>query len=108
MQLLAARKQGLVDAQTAANMLTLLSGNGQSAMNHQPSTPSSQFTAVVKQDGGWWIGWIEEVPGVNAQEATREALLDSLREALREALEMNRAEARAAAGDGYAEITIVP
>lgn len=25
------------------------------------------FTAVVKQDGDWWIGWIEEVPGVNAR-----------------------------------------
>jgi len=25
------------------------------------------FTAVVKQDEGWWIGWIEEIPGVNSQ-----------------------------------------
>jgi hypothetical protein len=24
------------------------------------------FTAVVKQRGDWWIGWIEDVPGVNA------------------------------------------
>ena len=53
----------------------------------------SRYTAVVKQDGDWWLGWVEEVPGVNAQEPTREALLASLKEVLREALEMNRAEA---------------
>ena len=38
----------------------------------------------------WWIGWIEEVPGVNCQERSRDKLLDSLKVALREALEMNR------------------
>ena len=48
------------------------------------------YTAVVKQDGEWWIGWIEEVPGVNCQERTREELLESLRVTLGEALEMNR------------------
>ena len=52
------------------------------------------YTAVVKQDGQWWIGWIEEVPGVNCQERTREQLLESLRITLGEALDMNRADAR--------------
>jgi len=47
-------------------------------------------TAVVKQDAGWWIGWIEEVSGVKCQEATRSELLKSLRVTLREALKMNR------------------
>ncbi len=56
----------------------------------------STYTAVVKQDGDWWIGWVEEVPGVNAQESTREGLVASLKVVLQEALEMNRAEARAA------------
>jgi predicted RNase H-like HicB family nuclease len=64
------------------------------------------YTAVVKQDGEWWIGWIEEVPGVNCQERTRGELLDSLRVTLGEALEMNRADARDAAGKGYEELTI--
>ena len=32
----------------------------------------NQYTAVVKQEGSWWIGWIEEIPGVNCQEETRE------------------------------------
>jgi predicted RNase H-like HicB family nuclease len=53
---------------------------------------------VIKQTGNWWIGWIEEVPGVNCQEATREELLETLRVTLREALEFNRHEALAAAG----------
>jgi hypothetical protein len=30
------------------------------------------YTAVLKKSGEWWIGWIEEVPGVNCQEPTRE------------------------------------
>ena len=64
------------------------------------------YTAVVKQDGAWWIGWVEEVPGVNCQESTRSNLLDSLRVTLIEALEMNREDARLAAGKGYEELNI--
>lgn len=64
------------------------------------------YTAAVKQDGQWWFGWIEEVPGVNCQELTRDELLESLRVTLGEALEMNRADARAAAGQGYEELNI--
>ena len=67
---------------------------------------NQSYTAVVKQDGDWWIGWIEEVPGVNCQERTRDELLESLRTTLSEALEMNRADAKAAAGKGYEELTI--
>jgi hypothetical protein len=61
------------------------------------------YTAVIKQSGRWWIGWIEEVPGVNCQEASKEALLESLRVTLREAIEFNRREAREAAGESYEE-----
>jgi len=64
------------------------------------------YTAVVKQEGNWWIGWVEEVPGVNCQEATREALLETLRITLAEAIEFNRTEARGAAGKGYEELPI--
>jgi predicted RNase H-like HicB family nuclease len=45
-----------------------------------------KYTAVVRADGNWWIGWIEEKPGVNCQEGTREALLDTLKVTLQEAL----------------------
>ena len=64
------------------------------------------YTAVIKQDEGVWIGWIEEVPGVNCQEATRDALVASLRTTLAEALEFNRGEARGAAGNDYEELRI--
>ena len=45
------------------------------------------YTALIQQHGDWWIGWIEEIPGVNCQERTREELLDTLRITLLEALE---------------------
>ena len=67
---------------------------------------SQTYTAVVKQDGEWWIGWVEEVPGVNCQEPTRDGLLESLRVTLKQALDMNRADAKQAAGKGYEELTI--
>ncbi|MEP7212006.1 MAG: type II toxin-antitoxin system HicB family antitoxin [Acidobacteriota bacterium] len=63
----------------------------------------NNYTAVVKHDAGWWIGWVEEVPGVNCQEATREELLESLKLTLREALEFNKADAVEAAGPEYEE-----
>ncbi len=47
---------------------------------------------------------MEEVPGVNAQEQSPEALLQSLRDVLREALEFNRQDALEAAGPGAEEL----
>jgi predicted RNase H-like HicB family nuclease len=64
------------------------------------------YTAVIKQSGPWWIGWIEEVPGVNCQEPTKDELFETLRITLREALEFNRKEALEAAGQGYEEAPI--
>jgi hypothetical protein len=59
------------------------------------------YTAVVKKSGDWWFGWVQEVPGVNCQERTREELLGSLRVTLKEALEFNRRDALDAAGEVY-------
>jgi hypothetical protein len=64
---------------------------------------ANTYTAIVKQDGDWWIGWIEEIPGVNCQERTRAELLESLRVTLAEALDLNREEAIQAAGQDYSE-----
>jgi predicted RNase H-like HicB family nuclease len=66
------------------------------------------YNAVIRQDGHWWIGWIEEVPGVNCQAKSRDMLLSNLREALAEALELNREDARNAAGAPYEEVAIQP
>jgi predicted RNase H-like HicB family nuclease len=49
---------------------------------------SNSYTAILKQDGDWWLGWVEEVPGVNVQEKSKEALLASLKVILREALSL--------------------
>ena len=57
-----------------------------------------EYTAVVKRNSEWWIGWIAEVPGVNCQERTHEQLRQSLVETLLEALEFNRSDALAAGG----------
>ena len=59
------------------------------------------FTAIIKKSDPWWIGWIEEVPGVNCQEKTKEELLLSLKSALKEALEIYRGEAIKEAGEDY-------
>jgi predicted RNase H-like HicB family nuclease len=67
---------------------------------------SQTYTAVIKQSGQWWIGWIEEVPGVNCQERTRDELIETLGITLREALEINRNEAIAAAGEEFEEAPI--
>ncbi|HEX8359874.1 MAG TPA: type II toxin-antitoxin system HicB family antitoxin [Longimicrobium sp.] len=68
----------------------------------------ASYTAIVQQRELWWIGWIEEVPGVNSQGETREELLENLRSALEEALEMNRADAVAAAqGAPYEEVRVI-
>jgi len=64
---------------------------------------NSVYTAVTKQDDGWWIGWIEEVPGVNCQERTHEQLLESLKVTLKEALGFNRQDAISAVGTGFNE-----
>lgn len=61
------------------------------------------YTAITKEEGNWWVGWIGEIPGINCQERTREELLETLKITLREALEFNRQEALRAADSGFSE-----
>ncbi len=63
----------------------------------------NEYTALVKQEENWWVGWIEEVPGVNCQEKTYDELKKTLVITLKEALEFNRQDALSAAGSGYKE-----
>ena len=65
------------------------------------------YQAVIQRDGEWWVGWVEEIPGVNSQGATREELLENLQSALEEAIEMNRADALAAATGAYEEASLI-
>jgi predicted RNase H-like HicB family nuclease len=64
---------------------------------------SKEYTAVIKKKENCWIGWIEEVPGVNCQEQSREELIETLKVTLREALELNRQESLAIAGSDFQE-----
>ena len=64
---------------------------------------NSLYTSVIKQEDDCWIGWIEEIPGVNCQEKSREGLMGTLKVTLEEALEFNRQDAITAAGSDYYE-----
>ncbi len=64
---------------------------------------ANEYTALIQESGDWWIGWIEEIPGVNCQEASYEELMESLRITLQEALEFNRQDAISAASENYRE-----
>jgi predicted RNase H-like HicB family nuclease len=67
----------------------------------------TNYTAIVQQRDEWWIGWIEEIPGVNSQAPSRDELIHDLRSALLEALEMNRADALAAVeGASFEKVTV--
>lgn len=59
-----------------------------------------EYNAVVKRAGDWWIGWVDEVPGVNCQERSREELLETLTITLGEALAVNRQAGEGYTGDG--------
>lgn len=48
----------------------------------------NEYTVVIKKEGNWWIGWIEEVPGVNCQEKTYKELTETLEVTLKEALDL--------------------
>lgn len=49
------------------------------------------FTAVFEHtEDGWWIGYVEEIPGANTQGKTLEEVRENLKEALSMVLEANR------------------
>ncbi len=64
------------------------------------------YTAIIKQVPEGWIGWMEEIPGVNCQEQTYEALVETLAITAREAILLNKEEALASAGSGYRELSL--
>ena len=49
-----------------------------------------KFTAVFEKDEGWWIGYIEELPGANTQGKTLDEVRENLREAVVMIIEANR------------------
>jgi len=49
-----------------------------------------RFTAIYKKSGKWYLGWIEEIPGVNTQGETLKEVKENLKEALLLILETNQ------------------
>ena len=47
-----------------------------------------KYRAIIKKSGKWWIGWLIDLPGVNAQEKTREELIESLKLGAQEMLSL--------------------
>lgn len=67
----------------------------------------AEFTAIVKKEGDWWLGWVEEIPGANAQERTREELMISLKEAVEDIMELRCEDARRQAEKDFEEVPLV-
>lgn len=55
---------------------------------------TKKFTAVFEQEGEWWIGYVEELPGANTQSQTLEEARENLKEAVQLIIEANRELAR--------------
>ena len=54
----------------------------------------TEYATTTQRDGGWWIGWVDDVPGVKCQERTYDELVESLRITLREALDLEQTARR--------------
>jgi predicted RNase H-like HicB family nuclease len=66
----------------------------------------NEYTAIITREDDWWIGWIEEIPGANAQEKTREQLLVSLKEAARDILALRREQSKKEMKQDFEEVCL--
>ena len=53
-------------------------------------TMDREFTAIIEKKGHWYIGTVEEIPGVNSPGRTPVELRRNLKEAIRLIVESNR------------------
>jgi len=68
----------------------------------------NEFTAIVEQDGPWFVSYCAEVPGANGQGVTREECLANLREAIALILEHRREESlQALPPDAEKELVVI-
>jgi len=49
-----------------------------------------KLTAIFENVGEWWLGYVEELPGANAQGKTPDEARRNLREAVQLIIEVNR------------------
>ena len=68
----------------------------------------NEFTAIVEQDGPWYIAYCAEVPGANGQGKSHEECLANLRSAIALILDHRREESlRSAPPDAQQELVVV-
>jgi len=68
----------------------------------------NEFTAVIEQDGPWYIAYCPEVPGANGQGETKQVAVASLRDAIALILEDRREEGlRGVPADAEREVVVV-
>ncbi|MBF0606744.1 MAG: type II toxin-antitoxin system HicB family antitoxin [Candidatus Magnetobacterium sp. LHC-1] len=60
--------------------------------------------ACVKKCDDWWIGWLIDIPGVNAQERTRDELIESLIIGAQDMISINNELVK----DGQVEVIDIP
>lgn len=65
-----------------------------------------QYTAIIRQLGNDWIGWVREVPGVNAQGASRAELVENLQMTLEDMLQYYREKSLSGLDGPYEELSI--
>jgi len=53
---------------------------------------SNEFTAIIEQDGEWFIGYCPEIPGANGQGRNKDECLQNLSSAIKLILEDRREE----------------
>lgn len=68
-----------------------------------------EFTTVIQKRGDWYIGYIEEIPGVNTQGKTLDEVRENLKEAFKLIIEANQqlTRERLADADVIRETTVL-
>lgn len=68
---------------------------------------TNTYSAVFEQEGEWWIGHVEELPGALAQERTLDEARASLREAIADIIRTNREMSASGGGNAIRESLVV-
>jgi predicted RNase H-like HicB family nuclease len=68
----------------------------------------NEFTAIIEQDGEWFVAYCPEVPGANGQGQTKQEAINSLRDAIMLILEDRREDGlRGVPPDADREVVVV-
>jgi predicted RNase H-like HicB family nuclease len=67
----------------------------------------NEFTAIIEQDGEWFVAYCPEIPGANGQGRTRPEARANLGEAIALILEDRREDALRGVPDGAIRETVI-